>query len=184
MAMLRLHDGRDLKVVETVSELLEVLGGAAVVPAAVQEAIDGGAEVREGAKECKMIGEKMLKVHEIRRTVKRKFMTPVDTKAEFAFQVLPHVVHVDTIMDIQPDVKVAPVHGEEHAGLHAVSGPFKHDYDQHVFGKIEPDCGHVEEGVVVDGLELVATEPSIHRGMKDEMEMVVEAGVAVEVEGD
>ena len=117
MAMLRLRDGRDLQVKETVEEVV----------AMVEE------------------GKAMMEVHEVRRTVKRKFMTPVDTKAEFIEQEIAHHILVANLMDVQPlpgeleEGRLQPVHGEEHVS-YAVSGPFEHNYDQHVFDQIVPDC--------------------------------------------
>lgn len=134
MAMLRLRDGRDLEVAETVAEITGA-NETGKVCAAVAAA---------GSQEkTKLVaaGSKLVELHEIRRTVKRKFMTPVDTKAEFEYQVLTHVVNLEMVMDIQPtEVEINPVHGEEHAFMPAVSGPFKHDYDQHVFGTIAKTC--------------------------------------------
>ena len=105
MAMLRLRDGRELQVKETVEQIT----------------VDS---------------KTLVEVTEVRKTVKRKFMTPVDTKAEFEVQEIKHKIAVASIMDIQPtpeEAKLAPVHGTEHAKMPAVSGPFKHDYKEHVF---------------------------------------------------
>lgn len=140
MAMLRLRDGRDLEVKETVEEVVGLVKG----------------------------GEPVIELHEVRRVVLRKFMTPVDTKAEFEEQEIAHHIMVASIMDIQMTAKEAellPVHGEEHK-MYVTSGPFEHNYDQHVFGQIVPDH-ECAQGT------LVVTEPSMKRGQKDveEVEM-------------
>ena len=108
MAMLKLRDGRELDVQETV------------------ETVKGLVEA----------GKALIEVTEVRRTVKRKFPTPVDTKAEFEHQEIKHLVAVSSIMDVQPtaeEAKLNPVHDRKQAEMPAVSGPFKHDYERHVF---------------------------------------------------
>ena len=108
MAMLKLRDGRELDVKETV------------------ETVKGLVEADTA----------LIEVTEVRRTVKRKFPTPVDTKAEFLEQEIKHLVAVASIMDLQPtaeEAKLAPVHDRRQAEMPAVSGPFKHDYERHVF---------------------------------------------------
>ena len=116
MAMLKLRDGRELAVKETVAK--------------IDEGPDGIKELIAAA------SNGMIEVTEVRRTVKRKFPTPVDTKAEFLEQEIKHLVAVASIMDLQPtaaEAKLAPVHDRRQAEMPAVSGPFKHDYERHVF---------------------------------------------------
>ena len=139
MAMLKLRDGRELEVAETVAEVMgaKAEGDSPVVAAAIT-ALPADKTVPEGA----VTNSKTVKtgtlvaLHEIRTTVKRKFPTPVDTKAEFEHQVIEHMVNLDHVIDMQPtvaEIKLAPVHDRRQADMPAVSGPFKHDYDQHAF---------------------------------------------------
>ena len=130
MAMLKLRDGRESDVKEP-AETLKTPSTGASVPA-------------------------MIEVTEVRRTVKRKFPTPVDTKAEFLEQEIKHLVAVASIMDVQPTAAEAekagnllPVHDRRQADMPAVSGPFKHDFDQHPFAYETVDGRRVQKSVLV-----------------------------------
>ena len=145
MAMLKLRDGRELEVAEKVAEILAVADTTGTVCAAV--AAIGGTEKSRLAAD----GSKLVVLHEIRTTVKRKFPTPVDTKAEFEHQVIEHIVNLDHVMDVQPtvaEIELAPVHDRRQADMPAVSGPFKHDFDQHVFDYETVDGRRVQKSVL------------------------------------
>ena len=131
MAMLKLRDGRELEVAETVAEVVAATAGDGVLCDAVK-AIEG----ESGTSKTKLTASGLAVLHEIRTTVKRKFPTPVDTKAEFEHQVIEHMVNLDHVIDMQPtaaEIELAPVHDRRQAEMPAVSGPFKHDYERHVF---------------------------------------------------
>ena len=145
MAMLKLRDGRELEVAEKVAEILAVADTTGTVCAAV--AAIGGTEKSRLAAD----GSKLVVLHEIRTTVKRKFPTPVDTKAEFNHQVIEHVVNLDHVVDMQPttaEIKLLPVHDRVQAEMPAVSGPFKHDFDQHAFKHETVDGRRVQKSVL------------------------------------
>ena len=146
MAMLKLRDGRELEVAETVAEVVGATDTGALCKAV--KAIEG----ESGTSKTKLVAadSNLVVLHEIRTTLQRKFPTPVDTKAVFKHQVIEHVVNLDHVIDMQPttaEIKLLPVHDRVQAKMPAVSGPFKHDFDQHAF---KFGVSELEEGRPVD----------------------------------
>ena len=162
MAMLKLRDGRELEVAEKVAEILAVADTTGTVCAAV--AAIGGTEKSRLAAD----GSKLVVLHEIRTTVKRKFPTPVDTKAEFEHQVIEHMVNLDHVIDMQPttaEIELLPVHDRKQAKMPAVSGPFKHDFDQHAF---KFGTSTLEEGRPVDAPAVAVHEKGDSAGQQQD----------------
>ena len=160
MAMLKLRDGRELEVAETVDEIIKATAESNTPCDAVKAV--GGTEV------TKLTATGLAVLHEIRTTVKRKFPTPVDTKAEFNHQVIEHVVNLDHVIDMQPtvdEIKLLPVHDRVQAKMPAVSGPFKHDFDQHAF---KFGTSTLEEGRPVDAPAVAVHENGSLAGQQED----------------
>ena len=163
MAMLKLRDGRELEVAEKVAEIL-----AADETGKVCDAVKVIPGTTEAKTKLTAAGSKLVVLHEIRTTVKRKFPTPVDTKAEFEHQVIEHIVNLDHVMDVQPtvaEIELAPVHDRKQAKMPAVSGPFKHDYERHAFKFGE---WVLEEGRVVDDPTAQRHAPGTSNGQQQD----------------
>ena len=168
--MLKLRDGRELEVAETVAE---VMGAKAAEQATVADAITklpAAETVPTGAAtNSKTVkSANLVTLHEIRRTVKRKCPTPVDTKAEFRYQVIEHVVNLEHVIDMQPtvdEIELLPVHDRVQAKMPAVSGPFKHDFDQHAF---KFGTSTLEEGRPVDAPAALVHEDGSSAGQQDD----------------
>ena len=163
--MLKLRDGRELEVAETVAEIL-----AAVAPEGAEGAVCKAVAAVGGDAKTKLTatGSRLVVLHEIRTTVKRKFPTPVDTKAEFNHQVIEHVVNLEHIIDMQPtatEIELLPVHDRVQAKMPAVSGPFKHDFDQHAF---KFGVSELEEGRPVDAPAVAVHENGSSAGQQED----------------
>ena len=161
--MLKLRDGRELEVAEKVAEIL-----AADETGKVCDAVKVIPGTTDAKTKLTAAGSKLVVLHEIRTTVKRKFPTPVDTKAEFNHQVIEHVVNLEHVIDMQPtvdEIKLLPVHDRVQAKMPAVSGPFKHDFDQHAF---KFGASELEEGRPVDAPAALVHEDGSSAGQQDD----------------